>query len=1263
MQKSCTFAWKKQKTMIRKGERVKFLNDATVGTVAKIEGSIAHVTVEEGFDIPVLLSDLIAIDVEAEPLTEGFVAPDSAEMRDALRVLQNRVPLGATDLLAGIEAARKSLTENTGSENTGSKNTGSANTSAEPGQTASDARKSVVYIGDGISSAKRIETADFKTCVEELKAAKIPVSACVVGVRSNLGILGALANQTGGAVVDLAQVEESLLIEANEETVARNAAEGITPDIPTYTGIRVAEAAGATVVWPRQETVEKPEGWTVYPSRMPPIRSDRETILVAKADAPFRNDAPNMGIGLRGDLADGRECEMLWRITPTPSFENNAYIAPVFELAAADEGLTMPITDRGMLQKLRVGYHQSLADRLSKASTALYTGSPEEAITIAQDVLRQEPKNKIASRLVRDGERMIKKREEISARQESLKQRRDERRRTVGVNGDRNGNDGSGEPQATPEEIAVSTDVAAHDAYVDSIVSSNNIVAQKVSSEVSATLNQANKLMATDPDGAIQSLKLTQAMIRDNASLDPDQRNQSLDKLGRALKQAHFERFLADYRRQRNDELIAVHEEKKATVAEWDNKTQKVVQILHRYSALMDAGEYLVAAQAADIATEEFPDNPVPKTAALHALTTAYITEYADLRQRRHRGTIEALMSAERSFIPFPDEPPLVYPDPEVWIALSQRRKERFSPVNLAESGEAEKRISKALERSTDMELDENMTFEDFFRLIKEKNPNANLTITLGTGAIEAGITSSSSVVKERQIFSGIKLRNILKQVLPENELTYCVRNEMLVITTKDEANKFLAPKVYPVADLVIDPAPMMGMGGGMMNGLGSGSNFGGNTIGGGMSGGGGWNSGGGGGWNIPSAMRSARAFDRIQTGKPATGFNNLIDSVPAKTAPKTTSGETTPVKTMAGTTTAGKTTADATGTVTTAPAPAVLPAVVLPAVEPTGFIDLRTLDRADPEKFWNDYFAGKPNDQAVRRAMLEMISLNSRESNEPMDAQIVAMVYAALRSGHGQSWMYEPLVLSLQRLDAPKTEIERAAMSAADFAGDIMDVLNLAMYLHSIGLKERALSLYMQVSETMPLSRQVYVQSLKVARELYAADPSAKNEKALRTVTLAIARQVWEGDAGRNIADEVRSVYLDLEATMRKAGRDGEADAYAASMKEAVRRDMIVEIEWAGDAGLDLAVTEPINTICWYFNPRTTAGGLLQDVVYPSLSNGGDRSGTGKITYVCPNGFNGQYELVVQKEWGAVTGDVFKATITTHTGTGSEKTVEHYFP
>ena len=52
--------------MIRKGDRVKFINDTTVGTVSSIEGKIAHVTVEDGFDIPVLLTDIVAINTEDE---------------------------------------------------------------------------------------------------------------------------------------------------------------------------------------------------------------------------------------------------------------------------------------------------------------------------------------------------------------------------------------------------------------------------------------------------------------------------------------------------------------------------------------------------------------------------------------------------------------------------------------------------------------------------------------------------------------------------------------------------------------------------------------------------------------------------------------------------------------------------------------------------------------------------------------------------------------------------------------------------------------------------------------------------------------------------------------------------------------------------------------------------------------------------------------------------------------------------------------------
>ncbi len=74
-----------------------------------------------------------------------------------------------------------------------------------------------------------------------------------------------------------------------------------------------------------------------------------------------------------------------------------------------------------------------------------------------------------------------------------------------------------------------------------------------------------------------------------------------------------------------------------------------------------------------------------------------------------------------------------------------------------------------------------------------------------------------------------------------EYDLTYIVKDEVLLITTQDKAETELVTKAYPVADLVIPIRSMMRggmmgggmMGGGMMGGMGGG-------MGGGMMGGGG---------------------------------------------------------------------------------------------------------------------------------------------------------------------------------------------------------------------------------------------------------------------------------------------------------------------------------------------------------------------------------------------------------------------------------------
>jgi hypothetical protein len=60
--------------------------------------------------------------------------------------------------------------------------------------------------------------------------------------------------------------------------------------------------------------------------------------------------------------------------------------------------------------------------------------------------------------------------------------------------------------------------------------------------------------------------------------------------------------------------------------------------------------------------------------------------------------------------------------------------------------------------------------------------------------------------------------------MLGELDLTYVIRNEVLMITTKTEAENMLSTKVYPVADLVVPIGTRLGRGGmGGMGGMGMG--------------------------------------------------------------------------------------------------------------------------------------------------------------------------------------------------------------------------------------------------------------------------------------------------------------------------------------------------------------------------------------------------------------------------------------------------------
>ena len=79
------------------------------------------------------------------------------------------------------------------------------------------------------------------------------------------------------------------------------------------------------------------------------------------------------------------------------------------------------------------------------------------------------------------------------------------------------------------------------------------------------------------------------------------------------------------------------------------------------------------------------------------------------------------------------------------------------------------------------------------------------IEIQIDTKALEdAGVGADTPVTVD---LKGISLRSALRLMLKKLSLTYLIKDEVLLITTPEEADNQLTTKVYPVADLVL-PIP-----------------------------------------------------------------------------------------------------------------------------------------------------------------------------------------------------------------------------------------------------------------------------------------------------------------------------------------------------------------------------------------------------------------------------------------------------------------------
>lgn len=1136
---------------------------------------------------------IVAADLDTRPMTTDMVAAGSQEAAAAMAMLENEIPLGSTDLKGALKTAAEML---------GSKSVASV-----------DARqKAILYFGDGISTSGLKRADQLSSLVSELRNNRIAVTSYAIGPQRDASLLARIANQTGGNLyIDQPMVWAD---EAQGLSVERAATENTSRG--GRVGRTLASWAQAKVVWPEQASLDQNIA-SLYPAELLPLRSDRDTILIGTTNSSA--DSIEINATINGQPVN-------WSSELPGSEETYSYLASLNEQAARDNGVLLTTIGTIGLEETGRGLLAQIEQMTQLAERAATMGDTAGASQISQAVLRRDPGNmraQIVERFVSDSSS-----DDRTSNNEIAPIRvaqADSPANSNGISMVRTAqievlnppmvNNRMPTPAGAPQGFMQTeeyfddgnyppTEAVIDGRFLNSVDRNSSVYAQLLEKEVQNSVADARDTMREDPEGAIQSLKLMLLNVDRSPELVASVRAGLRDRLETALRQADHALQIKDDLDREREVSIAAARERRMLLDRLEIKREQKRQLLNKFSALMDERRYLEAEEVAIITREHDPDGVEPRVAQLWGRARQSYEFNQMIRDQRDAGFLSAMQSVEQSGIPFSDANPIIYPDAETWLDLTERRKE-YASVDLAGRSESEEAINQALSSPlTSAGLDfADTALEEVVDYLRDEY---QIEIQLDEqGLDDLGLAADEPITVNLR---NISLRSALRLMLKPLELTYVIDDEVLLITSEDEALTRLSVKVYPVADLVlpIQTPQVSGIGGGGGGGQGGG--------GGGLGGGGGGQGGGGGGGGFGGGGGGGQ-FSVPDTAVSATS-TSATSSVPTVrkltlSAPKAES-------------------------VTEQPAASKL------ALNKTA--EEITLPKAGADaSAWDAVFRTEQNpSKAVVRDSARRLMAEGRY------ADVAKLIESALRNNAAQAWMYESLGIALQLEGGDQATVERAVMSAVDFATSADHLLVIADYLKGLGLDKRAVQVCRLAVDHDPMLHESYALALRAAER-------SKDDDSIAWASTAILSRAWPHEH-KAIEEAARYASKALLAKFTAEGNEEGFAELSQQLQKAKQRDCVIHVRWTGEADVDFAVEEPGGTMCSPINPRTTAGGI----------NLGDSSGSvgGEHceTYICPHGFTGDYRVAVRKVWGDVTADTVSVEVVLGEGSENERRESQQF-
>ncbi|MGB4736975.1 MAG: hypothetical protein WBH50_02255, partial [Fuerstiella sp.] len=558
------------------------LVDTSASQVGEVRETTLKLVSEVIANLPTNNSlQIFAVDVECEALTDGFVPATSRQVNDAVQKLIARTPLGTTSLQAAFQLV-SNLSDN-------------------------KLPTSVLYIGDGLASADRIQQNELKTLVSNLTSNNVSVHSLVLGPQASTELPAIFANLTGGTV---------------DRTVFGR------------------ETSSAAVV---------ARSMLVAPVRIDRLQADeRELPIAGLPEILIRTDRHTVvfGNGSIGEFSKliavaNNQTQLEWSNVNCTQTEAGPEVRHLLNRIEASNGVNASIASLKDLQIAKSEFDYVLKNTVAASKHEKRSGNYTEARHLEQaaKALVAPPKVILTS---------------ASSNQPPAF-----------------GDDAGTSPPAPANGLVGNDEFPGAPPQADSPLSSVEaevkLQTQILTAETNALIEEAKAIGADSPDYAMNLLKDALETIQASANISPDHRAELERRVVAALGTVSNQREVSALVRKQVAKEQAIAEAQRNYLADQDIEEERLAILIDQVRSLLnraqhgDRNGFEDAEAGARTALELRPGNGPATQALVMSESSGQLDKAYRLVNLRHDRFLEVLYQVELSHVPFPDEPPIQY--------------------------------------------------------------------------------------------------------------------------------------------------------------------------------------------------------------------------------------------------------------------------------------------------------------------------------------------------------------------------------------------------------------------------------------------------------------------------------------------------------------------------------------------------------------------------------------------------------------------------